>query len=286
MKILVLGGNRFFGKKLVNLLLTDNHDVTLLNRGNINDGFGDKIKRLICDRKNKEKLKKTVNGSFFDVVYDQVCYDFNTAKEACEVFQGNVNKYIFTSSQSVYTPGEDLKEADFNPKTHKFENIETTDSDYAEAKRQAEVGFAKHATFPITMVRFPIVIGRDDYTNRFSFHVERIKNGIPIYFPSIEAKISFIPSDFAAQTLSELAKKDIEGPLNVASPLPMRLSRFIEIVENEVHKRAVLSPSPTEENHSPYGIEKDWYMNCEKLITRGISVAEIEDWLPELLRQE
>lgn len=43
MKALILGGNRFFGMKLANLLITEGFDSTLLNRGNLEDGFGEKV---------------------------------------------------------------------------------------------------------------------------------------------------------------------------------------------------------------------------------------------------
>lgn len=33
----VIGGNRFFGKRLVSLLLEQKHDVTILNRGQLLD---------------------------------------------------------------------------------------------------------------------------------------------------------------------------------------------------------------------------------------------------------
>ena len=167
---------------------------------------------------------------------------------------------------------------------HQFEKEETKSGNYAEAKRQAEVGFWKFAKFPVTLVRFPIVIGHDDYTKRFAFHVDRIREGKEIYIPNINSQISFITSDFAAQTLSTLADKAIEGPLNAASPSPIRLSRFVEIIETCVGKKIVLASEPNVENHSPYGIESDWFMDCIKLKEYGLVGSEIEEWLPSLLK--
>jgi nucleoside-diphosphate-sugar epimerase len=39
--ILVLGGTRFFGRKLVELLIDDGHHVSILTRGQSGSPFGD-----------------------------------------------------------------------------------------------------------------------------------------------------------------------------------------------------------------------------------------------------
>lgn len=49
-RVLVIGGNRYFGKRLVSHLLERGDDVTLLNRGNLDDGFGDRVRRIKMDR--------------------------------------------------------------------------------------------------------------------------------------------------------------------------------------------------------------------------------------------
>ena len=47
--ILVLGGTRFFGRKLVDLLVEDGHKVTILTRGQSGNPFGDKVEHLTAD---------------------------------------------------------------------------------------------------------------------------------------------------------------------------------------------------------------------------------------------
>ncbi|WP_258041113.1 NAD-dependent epimerase/dehydratase family protein, partial [Lysinibacillus sphaericus] len=58
MKILVLGGTRFFGKKLVELCLENNHDVTILTRGQSGNPFGAQVQQLSVDRNDVEALTK------------------------------------------------------------------------------------------------------------------------------------------------------------------------------------------------------------------------------------
>lgn len=52
----------------------------------------------------------------------------------------------------------------------------------------------QHAPFDVVAVRFPLVIGPDDYTHRFTFHVDRIKQGLPIGIDHPKARYSFISS--------------------------------------------------------------------------------------------
>lgn len=44
--ILILGGTRFFGKRLVRLLLDEGFKVTIATRGNTSDEFGDQVERI------------------------------------------------------------------------------------------------------------------------------------------------------------------------------------------------------------------------------------------------
>ncbi len=282
MNILVIGGNSFFGKKLVKNLIDEGEEVTLLNRGNKDDGFGDKVNRLKCDRTDQEALVKIIGNMNFDVIYDQVCFDYKTAKAACEVFEGKVGHYIFTSSMSVYGPGVDMKEEVFDPSKHSISEHVDSQTNYGEAKRQAEVGFDEYAKFSCTFVRFPIVIGSDDVTRRIHFHIENIKNKRAIKLPNLEAKMSFISSDFAAKSLAKLKSLPAQGPLNIASNKPMSLKRLMEIIENETDGELIVDENGEQ---SPYGIKKDWYMDVGKLNELGLKGEEFENWFPGVVKE-
>lgn len=117
------------------------------------------------------------------------------------------------------------------------------------------------------------------------FHIDKIKSGNSIYFPNIEAKISFISSEFAALVLTHLCEANFSGPINAASPGPISLKEMIEIIEKKIGKKATFSTEPSEENHSPYGIPEDWYMNCDKLSSLGLTGESIQSWMPKLISQ-
>ncbi len=60
MKILVVGGTRFFGIPMVNALLAAGHDVTIASRGNVLPEFDGEVKYLVMDRMNSESVKAAV----------------------------------------------------------------------------------------------------------------------------------------------------------------------------------------------------------------------------------
>lgn len=284
MKILIIGGNSFFGKKLAHNLVAANHDITLLNRTNLDDDLGDKVQRIKCDRSDTTKMKELLADTFWDVVYDQVCFDYDTAKAACEIFNNRVAHYIFTSSQSVYNAGKNLKEDDFNPGTHEFTQKETAFSNYAEAKRQAEVGFETLAAFPASYVRFPIVLGDDDTTQRLLFHYNRIKEGKEIFFNSLDAKISFISSDDAARSLMHIGENRILGPINCCNTGGISIGNFVNIIEDTVGKKLVLAKEKSDENYSPYAIDEDWFMSNELLCESGFDITNIKSMVSSVVK--
>lgn len=284
MKILIIGGNHFFGKKLAENLVVDGDEVTLLNRGNSDDGLGGKVKRIKCDRNNKDELSKVVTEKY-DIIYDQCCFDYDQAKIACEVFADKASRYIFTSSVSVYDDyGSNLDELIFDPYNYEFSTKCTMNDSYSEAKRQAEASFFENATFPVVAVRFPIVLDAQDATKRLNFHVLNIMNEKEIFFKNLDAKISFISKDDAASSLKFLGRSDFEGPVNIASSKPVSLQRFVEIIEENVGKKINRAEAETLENKSSYNIEESWYVDTTKMKTLGIELSEIEDYLPKMVR--
>ena len=102
MKILVIGGTRFFGIHMVNELLEKGHDVTIATRGISSDEYGDKVKRIILERTNEESVKEALSGTHYDIVIDKIAYCSNDIKYVMEAV--DCDKYMHMSSTSVYEP--------------------------------------------------------------------------------------------------------------------------------------------------------------------------------------
>lgn len=282
-KILVLGGTRFFGRKLVERLINNGHDVTIMTRGQSENPFGDKVKHVKGDRFKQQDLEKLATQSF-DLVYDNICYSPDEAKQFCEVFNGKIGKLVFTSTLSTYEAnGVAHVEEDFNPKTYDIQMGDRFSFSYGEGKRLAEAVLFKYAQFPVVAVRFPIVMGLDDYTRRLHFHIEHILEEKPMGFVNMDAEMSFILADEAADFLQFAGEHDLEGPYNATSTGTISLQKLIERIEHATEKRARIALLGDDDSRSPYAVPTSWYMLPTKAQEAGFTFSPLDSWLPQLI---
>ena len=285
MNILVIGGNRFFGRHLIKELINDGHSVTVLNRGSISDDFGDAVYRMKADRQDRESFAALVAGKKWDLIYDQVCYTAPEARAACEIFKGVTKRYVVTSSESVYDAGMEQKESNFDPKSYSFEKTFSAKENYQEAKRQMEVVFSQNADFELVIVRPSLVVGLDDYTGRLKWHLDRIHKGLPIYFPNIDAKSDFIRSDQAGHALKIIGLSTQCGPVNCTTPGAIALKELMAMCETAIGMKANLSAAEGDGSHSPYGGSEDKTMDTDILRNLGFSGEPSREWIENLVAE-
>ncbi|MFC9542860.1 NAD-dependent epimerase/dehydratase family protein [Lysinibacillus sp. NPDC056959] len=286
MNILILGGTRLFGKKLVELCLQNGHNVTILTRGQSGNPFGTKVKQLFVNRDDADSLSQALSSTTWDIVYDNICYSPNEALKICEILEGKTKKLVFTSTLSTYEIDGNVKtEEDFNPFNYEIRMGNREDFSYGEGKCQAEAVLFRNATFPVVAVRFPIVMGVNDYTRRLHFHVERILQEQPISLPNIEAKMSFITDDEAAAFLYFAGITSIEGAYNATAAGAISLKDLLGLIENATGKHAKIAlVGGNEKSQSPYGVPADWYMSTAKAEAAGFTFSQLHDWLPTLVK--
>lgn len=280
--ILVLGGTRFFGKKLVQRLIDNGDRVVIATRGNVQDEFGAKVQRVVMDRKNKEDLERVASMKQWDIVYDNICFTPNDAKIACEAFGSNVQRYILTSTLAVYeADGTFHSEGDFDPHQYAIDFEKSEELPYGEGKRASEAVFYQQSALPsVTAVRFPIVLGEDDYTKRLHFHVDRISSQQPLGVPNLEASLSFITSDEAADFLFWLSNHQVDGPVNACSNGFISLDGIVATIESATGQNAKLEETAAK---SPFGVSDSWVMSPAKAQAAGFSFKALDAWFPELV---
>ncbi|MEK8212816.1 NAD-dependent epimerase/dehydratase family protein [Paenibacillus sp. FSL L8-0463] len=285
--ILVLGGTRFFGKRLVERLLREGDSkVTILTRGRAEDSFGEQVSRLNVDRTDAKALAEAVGDTPWDVVYDNICFSPDEADAAGRIFAGTAKRYILTSSLSVYdSRPEALTEADFDPEVYPLRLGAKEDFNYQEGKRLAETVLLKQDAFPVAAVRIPMVLGTDDYTRRLHFHIEHVREGRPMGIPNTQAAISFIRSDEAADFLYWLGFSQLTGPVNACSDGTLTIGEILSIIEAATGKQAVIEAETADEDMSPFGITESWHMDTTKARSAGFSFLALSDWFPELVTQ-
>lgn len=279
MKILVIGGTRFFGKHMVAKLLEKGQDVTIATRGHAIDHFNNNVKRLIIERTNQENLREKLRRNHYDIVYDNLAYCSNDVKYVLDAV--DCDKYIMTSSTAVYNKHIDTKEEDWSPYKKELIWCGRKEFPYDEGKRQAECAlWQQYSHFNPIAVRFPFVIGSDDYTKRLYFYVEHIIKENPMYIDNYHEQMAFIRSDEAGGFLSFLAESNYSGAINGSSPQTISVKEIADYVKQKTGKAAILLP---EGDEAPYNGEKEYSINIENAEKLGYSFTPLKEWIYELL---
>lgn len=283
-QVLVIGGTRFVGVRLVRLLVEGGAKVTIVSRGNVKDPFGDEVEHLIADRSNRDSFARAIGDRQWDTVFDQVCYAPDDAAIACELFADRVGRYIMTSTQSVYGAGESLSESAFDPCAHRIQMGKRPDFSYEDGKRHAEAVFVQRASFPVAAIRLPRIVGTDDYTGRIWWHVDRVRRGMPIGMPCPRALTSLICSNEAARFAVWLAGQSLTGPVNACADGAISYRAMIDLIEQAVGQPATLVEQAEEADMSPIGWPAHWYMSTDRARAAGFHFSNVHDWIPGLIR--
>ena len=280
MKILVIGGTKFFGIHMVNRLLEQGHEVTVATRGRAADPFGDRVKRVMIQRMDEESMKNVLVRDHYDVIIDKIAYCSSDIKYVLD--HADCDRYIYMSSTAVYDPKHlNTVESDFDGYSKDFEWCDRFAYSYDKIKRQAE--YALWQQYPDknwTAVRYPFVIGVDDYTKRLLFYVEHVMRSEPMYIDNIDEQMGFIRSDEAGYFLAHLVDKDIRGAVNGSSDGTISLREIIEYIEKKTGKKAVLSPDGAA---APYNGEPEYSINTDRAKQTGYHFSDLRDWIFELL---
>ncbi len=284
---LVLGGTRFFGTNLVEELLAKKVQVTIANRGQREDSFGDRVERIKLDRVEKQSIIEATRGRKWDVVFDQICYSSHGALVAVDAFQNSTDHYVLTSTLSVYgSSKEHFYEEDFDPYTYPISYARKENISYQEGKRQAEAVLFQKAPFSVTAVRIPIVLGDNDYTNRLRFHIDKVMHQEEIGFPDIDAQLNFISREEAGAFLAWCGEQKLKGPINACSNGAISLKELMSLIEAETNQQAKITKRVTDENASPYGLDHSWTMSNEKASFWGYEFSDVREWLPPLIKKK
>ena len=280
MKILVIGGTRFFGIHMVKELLIKGHDVTIATRGLASDEFGDKVKRIRFERTDEQSVKEALSGTHYDVVIDKIAYCSNDIKYVMD--NVDCDKYIYMSSTSVYNPKHlSTVETDFDGLSAELIWCDRSAFPYDEIKRQAEYAlWQQFREKNWIAVRYPFAIGKDDYTKRLLFYVEHVIKGIPMHIDNLDCQMGFIRSDEAGKFIAFLVDKDFQGAINGSADGTISVRKIIDYVETKTGAKAVLREDG---DSAPYNGEPEYSINTDKAKSLGFKFSNLKDWIYELL---
>ncbi|MGC8487634.1 MAG: NAD-dependent epimerase/dehydratase family protein [Clostridia bacterium] len=285
-EILVLGGTRFFGRRLVNELLQHGHAVTVASRGMRADDLGSTVARIRLDRTDPQSMKDALWGREFDVVYDQIGYNPREAKSLLDAMGDRMGRLVFCSTGSVYDAHDGLiTEDDFDPSDYPVD-LDAAAYEYGEGKRQAEAYLVRFAPCPVVLARPSFVVsGTDDYTERFDFHVRHVLEGRSVGVHDPDYTASFITAWDAGRALYFAGlEMEEDGPLNVVNPgyyNAAGMTRRIAAIlgrEARIHQAADDDP-----DLSPYTLPGEHRVDVVRAAKLGFTFPPLDPALPGMV---
>jgi len=261
----VLGGTRFFGRRLVDLLLESGHAVTVATRGRAGDDLGTRVERITVDRDDAAALRTALAGRSWDLAYDQIGYSSANACALLAALDDRAGHLVFTSTGAVYTrTGRPLTEPEFDPTTYPVREVAREEVAYGEGKRLAEATLFQRAPFPVAALRFPIVIGPGDYTGRMARFIARVREGRTLRIGDPERLVSFVSAEDAARQLLWAGLERRTGPFNGSSG-PVPVHQLIAMIESRVGRVAVVST--TRAHATSYRIDRSSALSPNRVAT-------------------
>ena len=239
MRLLILGGTRFLGRHLVIAALARGHEVTLFNRGNYPaEGLGT-VETIHGDRHTDlAKLK----GRSWDAVIDTSGHLPRAVRAAAEVLSDAVDRYVFISTQNAYADvsvpsiDENYPLATLSPKQLDQANaIDTTGQPsygalYGGLKALCEQ--AANSVMPnrVLIIRPGLIVGPDDYTDRFTYWVVRVARGGEVLAPARPDRfIQFIDVRDLAEWIIRMVEQRATGAYNAhGRPSAITMQKVLE----------------------------------------------------------
>ena len=227
LRILILDGTGFTGPYQVRYALGRGHKVTVFNRGKTHPGdLPKEVEQLIGDRNGQ---LDALRNRQWDVVIDNPTSVPVWVRDAAQILKGNVDRYIFISTISVYAdtskPGLEATAplAQYKgPDAMKETRESILASNYALygplkalSEQEAEKWFPKKTL----IIRPGLIVGPRDETDRFTYWPVRIDRGGEVLAPGDpKDPVQFIDARDVAEWTIRMVENGETGIYNATGP--------------------------------------------------------------------
>ncbi len=273
MRVLVIGGTMFIGRRLVRRLIEAGHEVTILHR-KAQHPFGERVTNAVADRNDAATVRAALAGSRFDSAYD-IAYDMKRGTTAEQVeataraIPGELSRYVFMSSIAAYGEGlNHLEDDPLAPDTHPMDYVRNK-----AASERALFRLHRESGFPAVTLRPPFVYGPENPFYREAFFWDRIRLGRRVIVPGQgEWLMQFVyVDDLVRACLAALESPAAPGrAYNVAHETPVTQTEAVAAFAAAAGRRASIVRVPREI------IER----NGGKLIGEPLYFGEVFDLFP------
>jgi UDP-glucose 4-epimerase len=168
-----MGGTRFIGVYLTEILVEQGHEVVLFNRGNRPLPSLQGVGQIIGDRTDPTQLKEKLLPENFDVIFDNNGRELADTQPLAEIFAGRVQHFVYMSSAGVYLKSDQLPHVEgdkIDPKSRH------------RGKHETET-YLQQQALPFTSIRPTYIYGPRNYNDLESWFFDRIVRDRPIPIP-------------------------------------------------------------------------------------------------------
>ncbi len=308
MRILIIGGTGFISGCTVDMLLAQDHEVTVFKRGLSRCFLTEhpELHAIYGDRNLRADLERVLSSGTYDAVYDFVAYVPEQSKLAVDLFSGKIGRFIHCSTVSIYMVSWDVhcpitEDQDKQPLMDYWDR-NPFGMDYGIKKRQCEdVLWAAHdeKAFPVTMLRPTYVCGPGDPALNDLFWIERILDGGSLLVPGsgdfafqnvyvddvARAFVDLLDNENTIGQAYNMAAEEIFSLNEYLVRLGGLLDREVDLVqiEQDVFDRLPFSTS-TNGDAFPFNTRRTAVFSLEKIKNVvGYTSTPFERWMPETI---
>ncbi len=189
MKVLVVGGTKFIGPRVVWQLAEEGHEVVVFHRGRTKAKLPEGVGHILGDRRALGNFTGEFRRLAPEVVLDMIPMNEGDARDLAGVIRGISRRIVAISSQDVYRaydrvtrrdpgPPDEIPLSEEAPLREKLYPYELEGVEGYE-KILVEGVVMGDPELPGTILRLPAVYGPGDYQHRFFEYVRRMDDGRP-----------------------------------------------------------------------------------------------------------
>lgn len=216
MRVLVLGGTHHVGRALVEGALARGWEVSTLNRG-LSGRLVEGVDARYADRRQAGEVAEALGTSEWDLVVDTWSLEPAAVRDTARLLSGRVGHYGYVSSRSVYAwPAP--SGADETTPTVAGDPDGTEWSDYAAAKRGAELALLRDFEGPLLMARAGLVLGPYEVVGRLPWWLRRISQGGQVPAPGpVDRPLQYVDGRDLAGWMLDAGAAGTAGTFNAVS---------------------------------------------------------------------
>jgi nucleoside-diphosphate-sugar epimerase len=288
-QILVLGGNGFVGRAIVEDALAHGAEVASFSRGKSGTDLPPEVTQLVGDRETGDY--EALRTGEWDAVVDLSGFRTRDVDQAMDVLGDRVGRYVFVSSHAVYVRDLPAGTDETAPRREPLRDADVLTNDtYGPCKVACEDDIVERYGDRATIVRPGRVTGPGDSSGTALYWIRRGARGGRVALPTKpEAPLQLVDSRDVARLVVQLITDERAGAFNAIGP-DSTIAELIEAAADLSHAAVDIVPIPFDAVPPRFPLmdpEAEWgerRRNPAKARAAGMSVTPVRTTVADVLQ--